>query len=213
MQNHDLAKIRSEYLRGKLDLDYVDTDPFMQFGAWMDQALAAQVEEPTAMTLATVGEDSKPSARIVLLKGFSEKGFVFFTNYDSRKGSEISQNHHVALLLYWKELERQVRIEGSVCKTSVEESEAYFLSRPVESQVSAIISLQSSVIPDRQHIERLREQYLHDHSGKHVRPSSWGGYRLIPEMIEFWQGRTNRLHDRIRYSQLDGVWKIERLAP
>jgi pyridoxamine 5'-phosphate oxidase len=213
MQNKDLSKIRNEYLRGELDSALVHPDPVRQFREWMEQALGAEIDEPTAMTLATVSTEGKPSARMVLLKGFDEKGFVFFTNYKSRKGQEISKNHQVALVFYWKELERQVRIEGFVLKTSGKESDDYFHSRPAESQVSAIISPQSSSIPDRKNLENLREEYLQDHTGNHKRPVYWGGYQVIPEMIEFWQGRQNRLHDRIRYTRKGGEWIIERLAP
>jgi pyridoxamine 5'-phosphate oxidase len=165
------------------------------------------------MTLATVGPDGQPSARMVLLKGYDDQGFVFYTNYESRKGQEISKNHRVALVLYWKELERQVRIEGVVLKTSGQESDEYFKSRPPESQVSAIISPQSSVIPDREYLELLRKEYMKGFTGEHKRPSLWGGFHVIPEMVEFWQGRPNRLHDRIRYSRKGGDWVIERLAP
>jgi pyridoxamine 5'-phosphate oxidase len=213
MQPNDLSKVRNEYLRGELDIEHVLPDPVQQFGVWMDQALLAGIEEHTAMTLATVSPDGLPSARMVLLKGFDEKGFVFFTNYESRKGQEIARNHRVALVFYWKELERQVRIEGFVLKTSGKESDDYFQSRPGESQVSAIISPQSAAIPDRQYLEDLRKEYLQNHQGEHKRPVNWGGYQVIPEMIEFWQGRENRLHDRIRYSRRGGEWLIERLAP
>jgi len=213
MQKNDLSSIRNEYLRGELDSEHVLPDPVQQFGIWMDQALLAEIDEPTAMTLATVGADGKPSARMVLLKGFDHQGFVFFTNYDSRKGQEIAKNHRVALVLYWKELERQVRIEGFVLKTSGQESDEYFHSRPAESQLNAIISPQSAVIPGRDHLEGLRKEYLKTYIGEHKRPAHWGGFQVIPDMIEFWQGRRNRLHDRIRYSRKGGEWVIERLAP
>ena len=213
MQNSDLAKIRNEYLAGELDITHVHPDPVRQFGIWMDQALRAEIDEPTAMTLATVSRDGKPSARMVLLKGFSEIGFVFYTNYNSRKADEIAKNHRAALVLYWKELERQVRIEGSVIKTSGKESDEYFLSRPLESQVSAIISPQSQPIPGREYLDNLRRAYLQGHTGGHVRPTGWGGYVVIPEVVEFWQGRRNRLHDRIRYFREKDSWKMERLAP
>jgi pyridoxamine 5'-phosphate oxidase len=213
MQNNDLSSIRNEYLRGELDSEHVLPDPVRQFGIWMDQALLAEIEEPTAMTLATVGADGKPSARMVLLKGFDDQGFVFFTNYESRKGQEISKNHRVALVLYWKELERQVRIEGFVLKTSGQESDEYFRTRPFESQLNAIISPQSAVIPGREHLEALRKEYLKTFIGEHKRPAHWGGFQVIPDMIEFWQGRQNRLHDRLRYLRKGGEWIIERLAP
>lgn len=213
MQPNDLSKIRSEYLKSELDIEHVLPDPFQQFGVWMDQAILAQIEEPTAMTLATASPEGIPSARMVLLKGFDENGFVFYTNYESRKGQEISKNHRVALVFYWKELERQVRIEGFVLKTSGKESDDYFQSRPADSQVSAIISPQSAVIPDRQYLSDLQQEYLRNHTGGHMRPVNWGGYHVIPEMIEFWQGRPGRLHDRIRYTKKGGEWLIERLAP
>jgi len=213
MQKNDLSRIRNEYLRGELDMEHVLPDPVGQFALWMDQALASEIDEPTAMTLATVNADGKPSARMVLLKGFDDKGFVFFTNYESRKGQEILKNHRVALVFYWKELERQVRIEGFVLKTSGKESDDYFHSRPPESQVSAIISPQSAIIPDRRYLENSKMEYLEKHTGEHIRPAFWGGYQVIPEMIEFWQGRPNRLHDRLLYSRKGGEWVIERLAP
>lgn len=213
MQPDDLSKIRNEYLQGELDIEHVLPEPVQQFGIWMDQVILAEIEEPTAMTLATVSPEGLPSARMVLLKGFDENGFVFFTNYDSRKGQEIAKNHRVALVFYWKELERQVRIEGYVLKTSGKESDDYFHSRPLKSQVSAIISPQSSVIPDRQYLEDLWIKYIQNHPGKLKRPIHWGGYLVIPEMVEFWQGRENRMHDRIRYSRKGGEWVVERLAP
>jgi pyridoxamine 5'-phosphate oxidase len=213
MQRDNLSKIRNEYLLGELDIEHVLPDPVQQFSVWMDQALISAIVEPTAMTLATVGADGKPSARMVLLKGFDEKGFVFFTNYESRKGHEIAKNHRAALVIYWKELERQVRIEGVVLKTSGQESDEYFYSRPAESQVNAIISPQSAVIPDRSYLETLRSDYLKNNPASHKRPAHWGGFQVIPDVIEFWQGRPNRLHDRIRYARKGGEWVIERLAP
>jgi pyridoxamine 5'-phosphate oxidase len=213
MQNHDLSKIRNEYLQGELDIEHVLPDPLQQFGIWMDQAVLSEIQEPTAMTLATVGTDGKPSARMVLLKGYDENGFIFFTNYESRKGQEIAKNHRVALVLYWKELERQVRIEGFVMKTSGQESDEYFRERPFESQVNAIISPQSSVITSREHLEDLRKDYMKTFTGENLRPSYWGGFQVTPDFVEFWQGRQNRLHDRIRYSRKGGEWVIERLAP
>ncbi len=213
MQNYDLSSIRNDYRMGELRTDNVLPDPVMQFAVWMDQAILSKIEEPNAMTLATVGADGKPSARMVLLKSFDEHGFVFFTNYESRKGQEIARNHRAALVIYWKELERQVRIEGMVLKTSGQESDDYFQSRPADSQINAIISPQSAVIPGREQLENLRAEYLKTFNGVHKRPSHWGGFQVIPDMVEFWQGRPNRLHDRLRYSRRGGDWVIERLAP
>jgi pyridoxamine 5'-phosphate oxidase len=213
MQQNDLSGIRNEYLKGELDVDHALPDPIQQFGVWMDQAILSEIPEPNAMTLATVGYDGKPSARMVLLKGFDDKGFVFFTNYDSRKGQEIAKNHRVALVIYWKELERQVRIEGFVLKSSGQESDEYFLSRPLESRINAIISPQSAVIPNRDHLEYLRKEYMKTFSGEPARPHHWGGFEVVPDVIEFWQGRPNRLHDRLRYTRKGGEWIIERLAP
>jgi pyridoxamine 5'-phosphate oxidase len=213
MKNTNLAALRNEYLQGELDIENVLPNPLQQFGIWMDQAILAEIEEPTAMTLATVGADGSPSARMVLLKGYDAEGFIFYTNYESRKGQEIARNHRVALVLFWKELERQVRIEGTVFKTSGNQSDEYFNSRPPESQVSAIISPQSAVIPGREYLENLKKEYYKTFTGEHKRPHHWGGFHVVPEMIEFWQGRPNRLHDRIRYTRKGGEWIIERLAP
>ncbi|MFO7614087.1 MAG: pyridoxamine 5'-phosphate oxidase [Bacteroidales bacterium] len=190
-----------------------ETDPMRQFERWMADLLAAGVEEPTAMALATVSADGKPSARMVLLKGADDDGFIFFTNYRSRKAREMESNPNVSLVFYWKELERQVRIEGVVHKVTAAESDAYFHSRPLESRINAVISPQSEAIPDRQHLENLRNEYLNAHSGDPVRPPHWGGYRVVPEIIEFWQGRPGRLHDRIRYTRSKEGWKMARLAP
>jgi pyridoxamine 5'-phosphate oxidase len=179
----------------------------------MEQALKATVPEPTAMALATAGNNGKPSARMVLLKGFDDSGFVFYTNYRSRKAEELNENPHAAAIIYWAELERQVRIEGSVEKISALESDEYFSTRPEESQVSAIVSPQSRVVPDRAYLYGLKEAYLKLKVKEHSRPDHWGGYRICHNTIEFWQGRPGRLHDRIRYSRSGNNWKIERLAP
>jgi pyridoxamine 5'-phosphate oxidase len=209
----DLSGIRNEYRRGNLDKSHVNPDPVKQFAVWMEQAFESGIEEPTAMTLATADSYGKPSARMVLLKGFDQSGFTFYTNYLSRKADQLKMNPYAALVLYWKELERQVRIEGRIEKVSPVESDEYFAARPRESQVSAIISPQSTIIPDRQYLIEMRDDYLVKHPKKHHRPLHWGGYRLKPGMIEFWQGRPGRLHDRIRYLLSESDWIIERLAP
>jgi pyridoxamine 5'-phosphate oxidase len=190
-------------------------DPILQFRNWLKQATEAGIPEPTAMTLATTGAAGQPSARIVLLKDASEDGFVFYTNYESRKGQELAANPRAALVFYWPQLERQVRITGEVVKTSRSESEAYFHTRPRGSQLAAWASGQSSVIPDRDVLEARVKVLEAKYAGTKVPlPPNWGGYRLRPESIEFWQGRPNRLHDRLRYSRgPDGGWTIERLAP
>jgi len=193
----------------------VDADPMVQFGSWYAQARSAGLEEPSAMTLATVSSDGQPSARIVLMRGLSPDGFAFFTNYRSRKGRELAANPYAALVFYWPELGRQVRVTGRVTETSREETEAYFQTRPRGSQLSAWASWQSSVIPDRAALERKVQKLKSRYAGKEVpAPAGWGGYRLRPDTIEFWQGRVNRLNDRLLYSrQPDGRWKMERLAP
>lgn len=194
-------------------IQHLNPDPLKQFRLWLDEVMAAGIEEPTAMTLATVSTDGKPSARMVLLKGSEEEGFVFFTNYRSRKAREMDGNPNVSLVFHWKELERQVRIEGVVHRVTAAESDAYFHSRPLESRINAVISPQSEVIPGRQYLESLREEYLKAHPGEPVRPPHWGGYRVVPEVIEFWQGRPGRLHDRVRYTREAKGWKRESLAP
>jgi pyridoxamine 5'-phosphate oxidase len=188
-------------------------DPIQQFQTWMADAVASGEPRPDAMTLATVSADGRPSARIVLLKGCDERGFVFFTNFKSRKGRELDSNSHAALVFYWHQLDRQVRIEGTVQRVSDAESDHYFRIRPRDSQISAVASPQSDVVTDRAEldfeVERLRTRFA---NCEVPRPVYWGGYRLLPSEIEFWQGRFGRLHDRLRYRQ-SGGWKIERLAP
>ena len=190
-------------------------DPIVQFKNWLEQATEAGISEPTAMTLATTAEDGQPSARIVLLKEVTQDGFVFYTNYGSAKGRELAVNPRAALVFYWPQLERQVRITGTVVKTSRSESEAYFQTRPRGSQLAAWASGQSSPIPDRALLETRVKKLDAKYAGADVPlPPNWGGYRLRPESIEFWQGKPNRLHDRLRYSrEAGGGWKIERLAP
>jgi len=209
-----LADLRKDYACGSLDETSVDADPIRQFEAWFKQALDARLPEPNTMTLATVDARGYPSARIVLIKGVDERGFVFFTNYESRKGQDLTANPHASLLFYWIELERQVRIEGTVVKTSAEESDAYFNSRPLGSRVGAWASDQSRPLASRALLE-AREQSFSERFGENPpRPPHWGGYRLVPETMEFWQGRPSRLHDRILYTrQSTGAWRISRLSP
>ncbi len=210
-----LADLRREYTRAGLSEADVNADPIRQFGVWMEQALAAQVPEPNAMTLATVGAGGRPSARIILLKGFDEAGFVFHTNYNSRKGTEIGSNPWAALVFFWPELERQVRIEGEVERLSAALSDAYFQSRPLGSRLSAWASRQSEPVPDRATLERELEETTRKFKGGDVpRPPFWGGLRLRPVAIEFWQGGVNRFHDRLCYRRVAPAgWRIERLSP
>jgi pyridoxamine 5'-phosphate oxidase len=206
--------MRREYTREALAEADVDADPVVQFGRWFEQAEQAGLLEPTAMTLATATPDGRPSARMVLLRGFDERGFCFYTNHQSRKGVELAANPRAALVFWWGELERQVRIEGPVAPTSRAESEAYFHSRPPGSQLSAAASPQSRVIQDRAVLERRVAELAADSAdGQVPLPDFWGGYRLTHEVVEFWQGRPNRLHDRLRYRRAGDGWKIERLAP
>ena len=206
--------MRSEYTREALAEADVDPDPVVQFRRWFEQASQAGLLEPTAMTLATATPDGRPSARMVLLRGFDERGFCFYTNYESRKGAELAANPRAALVFWWGELERQVRIEGRVERTSRGESEAYFSSRPPGSQLSAAASPQSQVIDDRAILERRVAELATIHQdGQLPLPDFWGGYRVVHEVVEFWQGRPNRLHDRLRYRRAGDGWQIERLAP
>lgn len=205
---------RKDYVRSVLDESHVDPDPIRQFAAWFDDAVSAGVPEPEVMTLATATPDGAPSARIVLLRGFDERGFTFFTNYESRKGLELAANPRAALVFYWHDLERQIRIEGRVSRTSEAESDAYFHSRPSGSRLGAWSSDQSRVIPGRSALEdRVREFELRYPGDAIPRPPHWGGYRLLPDSIEYWQGRASRLHDRLRYRRVEDGWKIERLCP
>ena len=216
MENlHDPAASRYEHAPQGLRRRDLDPDPIKQFGNWFTAAIEAGIRDVNAMSLATAGRDSKPTVRIVLLKGFDQDGFVFFTNYESEKGRQLDENAHAALAFYWIELDRQIRISGPAEKTSREESERYFHSRPVGSQLGAWVSRQSEVIDGRRILHaRLAEMTQRFGEGPIPLPPHWGGYRLKPERMEFWQGRANRLHDRFRYTrQANGRWLIERLAP
>jgi pyridoxamine 5'-phosphate oxidase len=209
-----IASLRLTYARATLGEGDVAATPVAQFVAWFDEARAAQLREPNAMTLATATPDGAPSARIVLLKGVDERGFVFFTDYRSRKGAELEANPRAALVFHWMELERQVRITGSVGRVSTAESEAYFVTRPVGSRIGAWASHQSRVISGRDELERReREVAARYQDGEVPLQPHWGGYRVAPESVEFWQGRPSRLHDRLRYVRDGGAWRVERLAP
>jgi pyridoxamine 5'-phosphate oxidase len=210
-----LADLRKNYSRGALDAADVDPDPVRQFETWFAQALDAQLPEPNAMTLATVDTNGRPSARIVLIKGVDARGFVFYTNYDSRKGRELAGNPAASLLFHWIELERQVRIEGRVEKASAEESDAYYASRPLGSRIGAWASDQSQPLESREALEAREREMTAKYGENPPRPPHWGGYRLVPDVIEFWQGRPSRLHDRIVYSRAgaDAPWRTARLAP
>ena len=214
-----LADLRTDYMRETLDETDVAPEPLRQFEHWFDEAVRAQVPEPNAMTLATIGVDGRPAARIVLLKGFDGRGFVFFTNYASRKGRELDARPQAGLLFFWAELERQVRIEGVVQKLPVSESDEYFACRPRASRLGAWASPQSETIANRAVLEARfgeAETRFRDGGDRVPRPPHWGGYLLVPDMLEFWQGRRSRMHDRIRYRRDSthlGAWAIERLAP
>jgi pyridoxamine 5'-phosphate oxidase len=209
-----IADIRKDYQLKSLAESEVSKSPFDQFSIWWEEAVQSAIVEVNAMALSTVSPEGRPSSRIVLLKGYNEEGFVFFTNYTSHKGNQIEHNQHVSLLFFWKELERQVRIEGIASKIAAEESDAYFNSRPVGSQLGAWASPQSQKIADRdilnQELEKVSAQFQEQEI---PRPPHWGGYRVQPTSIEFWQGRSSRLHDRILYEQVDQSWQISRLAP
>jgi len=208
-----IADLRKSYERAELSEDASHANPMQQFDQWLQEAVNARVPEPNAMTLATVGEDQRPSTRIVLIKGYDERGIVWYTNYDSRKGREIAGHPFAALQFHWVELERVVRIEGRVEKVSAEESDAYFQSRPLDSRIGAWASPQSQVISGRGVLVSNAARYGAQFLLSPPRPPHWGGFRLVPERFEFWQGRKSRLHDRLRYRLENSEWVRERLAP
>lgn len=210
----DFMRFRIEYSQKSLSESDVDADPVRQFRKWFDEAVAAKAHEPNVMTLATASPDGVPSARIVLLKDIDERGFSFYTNYQSRKGRELESNPRAALVFYWPELERQVRVDGTVERTSAEESDAYFARRPGLSRIGAVASPQSQVVPDRKFLEdRFAELEQRHPDGNVPRPAHWGGYRVVPARLEFWQGRPSRLHDRIEYVKEGARWTARRVAP
>lgn len=213
--NPSIADIRKTYALAQLKESETASNPMQQFGKWWDEAVSAEIDEVNAMTLATVDANGSPDARIVLLKGVNENGFHFFTNYQSRKGQQLQAEPHAALVFFWKELERQVRVQGTIERLSDAENDAYFLSRPRESQLGAISSPQSTVIEGREWLEDRYASVATEHAGKDpVRPAHWGGYRLLPVSVEFWQGRPGRMHDRIEYKKdPSGSWLRQRLAP
>ena len=210
----NIADIRRDYSLHSLNESDIASNPIQQFTKWWNDALASEVLEVNAMTLATSTKSGKPSARIVLLKGFDEKGFVFFTNYESNKGKALAENPNAALIFFWKEIERQIRIEGTTEKISAAESDEYFFSRPEGSRIGAWASPQSRIINNRNVLEENVQRFSNEFKNSIPRPPHWGGYRVMPELIEFWQGRSNRLHDRIQYTKTgSGSWKVDRLAP
>ncbi|MFN6964701.1 MAG: pyridoxamine 5'-phosphate oxidase [Pyrinomonadaceae bacterium] len=214
MLGKELASIRREYSLKELTRSSVDADPVAQFGVWMQEALDSQLTEPTAMMLATVDAECRPSTRIVLLKEFGERGFVFFTNYESKKSRDLAGNPHCSLSFFWPELERQVHIAGTAAKIAAEESAAYFRTRPVASQIGAWASRQSSVIASREVLERWFAELEEKFRDQEVPlPDFWGGWNVTPSKFEFWQGRQSRLHDRIMYELKGGGWEICRLSP
>ena len=208
-----IAQLRKNYTFGQLSETEVPENPLPLFQLWFDQAIKAQCPEPNSMTLATADKAGNPSARIVLLKGADQNGFTFFTNYESQKGKDLAVRPQAALLFHWHELERQVRIKGDVERVEAAQSDVYYHSRPPESRIGAWASPQSAVIPNREFLEEAESRFKAEFGDEPPRPKHWGGYRLHPTEVEFWQGRPSRLHDRIHYQLVNGVWKITRLAP
>ena len=213
MIDTNLADLRKTYSKMELTERSVSADPFQQFGKWMNEALGADVPEPTAMTLGTASGEGRPSSRVVLLKGFDQSGFVFYTNYESKKGADLLHNPFTIFHFFWPQLDRQIAIYGRVEKTSREESEEYFNSRPVDSRIGAWTSNQSRVIESREALEKRFEEFREKFGDNVPLPPYWGGFRLTPDKFEFWQGRQNRLHDRICYTLIDHKWEISRLSP
>jgi pyridoxamine 5'-phosphate oxidase len=209
----DFKKLRHEYTADELNKSDVNPNPFLQFEFWFEQAVKMELPDANAMTLATVSADNKPSARILLLKDYNERGFCFFTNYNSRKGHNIEANPYGALVFFWPELERQIRIEGKIEKLDSKSSDEYFFERPVGSRTAAAVSPQSEEIENREVLTQMIENFKIDNRADFKRPDFWGGYRLIPDLFEFWQGRENRLNDRIEYSFENNNWRVRILAP
>jgi pyridoxamine 5'-phosphate oxidase len=208
-----IAHLRQDYALRSLDEGDVDADPLLQFGKWLDDAIRAEALEPTAMNLSTVDARGRPAGRIMLLKGVDDRGFVFFTNYGSRKGRDLEAHPAAALTFLWKELERQVRVEGTIEKVDAAESDEYYLVRPLGSRIGAWASPQSEVVADRAWLEKRVDEFAAKYGENPPRPPHWGGYRVVPDCLEFWQGRRSRLHDRIAYRLENGKWTLGRLAP
>jgi pyridoxamine 5'-phosphate oxidase len=213
MEENKLENLRGNYAEKELNKSNIDKDPFRQFSKWMDEVLKTGIIEPNAMVLATSDENNLPSARIVLLKEIRDGEFIFYSNYESKKGHDLSINPNASLLFFWRELGRQIRISGTVSKTTKEDSAKYFASRPYESQISAWASKQSSIIPNRNYLEEKFREIKEQYNEEVPLPDFWGGYRLAPNRFEFWQGRLNRLHDRIAFIKVSNEWRIERLSP
>ena len=213
MDKNQLANLRRDYAGQPLTKSAIESDPFVQFSKWFDEALSSEIVDANAMLLSTVDSDCRPSSRVVLLKGLDESGFVFFTNYESKKGADLAENPNVSLTFFWPQLHRQVQISGVAKKISTEESETYFKSRPYDSRIGAWASRQSTVIESRSALESQFDEMRERFDDDVPLPPFWGGYRVTPSRLEFWQGRASRLHDRLQYRLLDGAWAIERLSP